>query len=176
VIWINGTFGVGKTTVAQEVLRLLPESRLFDPESVGVLVAQHLPDRTFTDFQQLPLWRRLVPVVAEELARFTGQGLVAVQTVLVEQYWIELRAGLAETGLRPALVLLDAEPEVVRDRILGDDVEGQAERWRLDHLAVYAAARPWLVQAADLVVDTGESPPERAAARIVERLSRTVRT
>ncbi len=44
----------------------------------------NLADHEFTNFQHLPPWRTLVPVVADEVARVTGQGLVAVQTVLHE--------------------------------------------------------------------------------------------
>jgi hypothetical protein len=49
IIWLNGTFGAGKTTTAAELLTLLPGSRLFDPETVGFMlrpnrVADALPD------------------------------------------------------------------------------------------------------------------------------------
>ena len=82
LVWINGTFGVGKTTTA----RALHERAgwpVFDPEHVGYLVGGHLRDHEFDDFQDLAPWRRLVPVVANELFEFRGQPtLVAVQSVL----------------------------------------------------------------------------------------------
>jgi len=31
VVWINGAFGVGKTSVAEELVTLLPGAILFDP-------------------------------------------------------------------------------------------------------------------------------------------------
>jgi len=62
IIWLNGTFGVGKTTTAAQLVGDLPDARLFDPEYVGYLVAEHLRDHQFTDFQQLappaPGWCR----------------------------------------------------------------------------------------------------------------------
>jgi Mg-chelatase subunit ChlI len=33
--WINGAFGAGKTTLAEELHRRLPETILYDPEYVG---------------------------------------------------------------------------------------------------------------------------------------------
>lgn len=33
IIWLNGTFGAGKTTTAHELAKLVPGSRLFDPET-----------------------------------------------------------------------------------------------------------------------------------------------
>ena len=35
IVWLNGTFGAGKTTAAHELLDLLPGSTLYDPELLG---------------------------------------------------------------------------------------------------------------------------------------------
>ena len=98
IIWINGTFGVGKTTTANALLKG-SSWRLFDPEHVGFLLAGNLRDLEFDDFQDLPPWRELVPAVADEIYRFTGpEGMVAVQTVLVADYWDELVRGSPIAG------------------------------------------------------------------------------
>ncbi|MEU4715141.1 hypothetical protein AB0F73_15975 [Micromonospora purpureochromogenes] len=34
IVWLNGAFGAGKTTVAAELCRRLPGARRFDPEWV----------------------------------------------------------------------------------------------------------------------------------------------
>ncbi|WP_224046664.1 hypothetical protein [Arthrobacter sp. NicSoilB4] len=47
------------------------------------MLAHSLKGQAFTDFQDLPAWRTLVPAVALEIRRHTGQDLVAVQTVLM---------------------------------------------------------------------------------------------
>ncbi|MEY4582409.1 MAG: hypothetical protein RL701_7112, partial [Pseudomonadota bacterium] len=65
VILINGSFGVGKTTVARVLRRLLPGSRIYDPEQLGFVLqrlARWLPlrGRGTDDFQDLVLWRRSV--------------------------------------------------------------------------------------------------------------------
>jgi adenylylsulfate kinase-like enzyme len=44
IVWLNGTFGAGKTTTAPEVVTRLPEARIFDPEHVGFLLRQVLPE------------------------------------------------------------------------------------------------------------------------------------
>ena len=41
-------------------------------EWVGYLLVNNLADYEFSDFQQLSPWRTLVPVVADEIVRFTG--------------------------------------------------------------------------------------------------------
>ena len=164
IVWINGTFGVGKTSTATRLVADDPRLRLFDPEWVGYLLVNNLADHPVTDFQHLPPWRTLTPIVADEVVRFTGQSLVAVQTVLVEEYWHEIVEGLARLGHDVVHVVLKADPDVVRRRIDSDKIETTARAWRHRHLDAYATARDWLIPAADLVVDTTRlSIPEAAA-------------
>jgi hypothetical protein len=99
IIWLNGTFGAGKTTTATYLAGRLANARHFDPEQVGYLLMRTLEDHEFKDFQDLPPWRELVPVFTETIARFTGQHLIAVQTVLREDYWHELTEGFKRTQL-----------------------------------------------------------------------------
>ena len=154
IVWLNGTFGAGKSSTAAELAGILPGARQFDPEDVGYMLKANLADQDFTDFQQLPPWRTLVPVVMAEVAALTGQHLIAVQTVLTESYWRELIAGLAARSLEVFHVVLHADPAVLERRIRADTVEPRACQWRLDHLGEFAAARQWLEPAADLVIDS----------------------
>ena len=110
IVWLNGTFGVGKTTVS------------------GHLSA---------------------------INQVTGQHLVAAQSVLVEGYWREILAGLADLRHDVFHVLLDADAGTLHARIDADDDEPVRIRpWRHRHVEVYESALDWLRPAADLVVDT----------------------
>ncbi len=168
LIWINGTFGAGKTTTARSLVEQRPALRLFDPEWVGYMLTSNLQGIAIDDFQDLAAWRQLVPVVARHLTEISGQHLVAVQTVLSEAYWHELRGGLAAEGLEVFHVVLDADPDTLRARILADAEERSAQEWRLDHLPLYAASRAWLLDAADLVVDTASLGPDAVARAIAD--------
>ena len=117
IIWLNGTFGVGKTATALELAQTIPNARLFDAETVGYLLMATLQDHEFSDFQDLPPWRTLVPVVTSEIARFTGQHLLATQSVLNETYWKELRQGFSQHALDVFHVVLHADPETLARRI-----------------------------------------------------------
>lgn len=130
-------------------------------------------DHEFTDFQQLAPWRTLVPLVAAEIADFTGQDLVAVQTVLDQGFWAELRAGMTGLGHRVVHVLLDAPADVLHARIDADPDGFDIRGWRHAHVGPYAEARPWLTAAADQVVDVGESTPDEAATQILDHLDFT---
>jgi hypothetical protein len=54
IIWLNGTFGVGKTTTAAALNGQLPGWRLFDPETVGLMLRGALADHPVSDFQHWP--------------------------------------------------------------------------------------------------------------------------
>jgi len=52
IIWINGGFGEGKTTLAQELDRRLTDAVVYDPEDVGLMLWKWM--RPNGDFQHLP--------------------------------------------------------------------------------------------------------------------------
>jgi hypothetical protein len=166
IIWLNGTFGAGKTTTARQLATRLGNSRVFDPELVGYLLVSALDDHEFKDFQDLPPWRQLVPVVTAAIAGFTGQHLIAVQTVLREDYWNELAQGLARAQLDIFHVLLHVDADELTGRIEADEREASARQWRLDHLGDYQRAQPWLQAAADLVIDSTRLPVAEVADQI----------
>ncbi len=69
IVWINGAFGAGKTSVARHLLARRPGIRLFDPEQIGFMLRRMLPDVRPDDFQDLPIWRELtVKLIAEAAA------------------------------------------------------------------------------------------------------------
>ncbi len=168
-IWLNGTFGVGKTTTAAR-LAATTDRRVFDPEHVGYMLQANLGDvmssAGITDFQHLAPWRVLVPQVARSIVDVTGADLVLVQSVLVEEYWSELRTGLYAVGLPVFHVVLEADEATMRDRIEHDQLEAGARDWRLEHLAAFREARPWMVASADLVLDTTNLSVGQVAAEI----------
>lgn len=164
IIWLNGTFGAGKTTTSKEVVSLLPGSRLFDAEKVGEMLCHMLgaPER---DFQDFPPWRGLVVETARQVLDHVGGTLVVTQTVLVEAYWRELHEGLTRAGVPVHHFLLHTDRDTLVERIETDiKPEGAgARQWRLDHLDDYERALPWLRREARVVDTTGVPPAEVAA-------------
>jgi hypothetical protein len=74
------------------------------------------------------------------------------QTILTCAYLAQIFAGLREAGLRVFHVLLDADEEILRQRI--------------------RASRSWMIPAADVVVDTGRWTLSSAAHQIADALRR----
>jgi hypothetical protein len=74
IIWLNGGFGAGKTTLAQELGKRLPDAVVYNPEDVGLMLWKWLPPEG--DFQHLPSWRELVVATAVSLRRHHADTLI----------------------------------------------------------------------------------------------------
>ena len=172
IIWINGTFGAGKTTTCTELARLLEgTSAIYDTEFVGYLLrSPMLPIEPVEDFQQWPLWRSLVVEAGRQIRDYTGSSLLVPQTVLVEQYWNEIAAGFAKENIPVRHFCLHTDRDTLVSRIETDHVEAGASQWRLDHLDGYEQARSWLTDAAS-TIDTTEKSPHEVAKEIMSHLN-----
>ncbi|MFI1225835.1 MULTISPECIES: AAA family ATPase [unclassified Streptomyces] len=168
IIWLNGTFGAGKTTTAKEVTSLLPDSRLFDTEKVGEMLC-HVLGAPEKDFQDFPPWRGLVVETARQVLDHVGGTLVVTQTVLVEAYWQEIHDGLTRAGIPVHHVLLHTDRDTLVGRIETDTApeSAGARQWRLDHLSAYERALPWLRREAREIDTTGVLPG-RVARTVVQ--------
>ena len=51
IYWINGSYGVGKTTIAECLVKELKKAYIFDPEAVGNAVKDNHPEELiYRDF------------------------------------------------------------------------------------------------------------------------------
>ena len=168
IVWLNGTHGVGKTTASALVQQRIPGSRVLDAEKVGVTLMDITPGLPATDnFQHWPPWRPLVVETARHVLAYVGGTLIMPMTVLVEQYWREISAGLAEHGIPIRHFVLHADEQTLRQRIAKDDPQNLSS-FRHDYLEPYAeAARTWLHAAAE-VIDTTNRTPDQVADQIAK--------
>ncbi|MCY9696749.1 AAA family ATPase [Paenibacillus alginolyticus] len=87
IIMINGAFGAGKTTAANELLPFVPNSMIFDPEEIGymlrklVTVEDRLVHERTDDFQDLEMWRVLTVKTAAELKSTYNKHLIVPMTI-----------------------------------------------------------------------------------------------
>lgn len=163
IIWLNGTFGVGKTTTATELTKLVPAARIFDTEFIGAMLNHVLASEPVDDFQSWPPWRRLVVDTATHILDYVGGVLVVPQSVLVHKYWREIRTGIEQAGIPLHHTVLHAHRDELRRRIETDTASATAQQWRLDHLDAYQAARSWHHDEADVIDTTGLDPAQVAA-------------
>jgi hypothetical protein len=148
IIWINGGFGAGKTTLAEELHRRLPDAVVYDPEDVGVMLWKWMPPNG--DFQDLPSWRELVVATAVSLRRHHADTLIVPMTLIRAAYQAEILGGLAAAGEEVLHVFLELDAGVLRQRIkdrvlytADPKVDQSVREFCLSHVdtAVDAAAR-----------------------------------
>ncbi|MEW2178672.1 NUDIX domain-containing protein [Streptomyces sp. NPDC005406] len=181
IVWINGAFGAGKTSAARELIDLLPNSTFYDPELTGTGLGSLLPQKRFaevTDFQDLPIWRRLVVDTAAALLAEVGGVLVVPMTLLRQEYRDEIFGGLASRRIAVRHVLLSPEETILRQRIahraeFPDDpakTDGTG-RWAYDRIETYRSALDWISRDAHTIDNSALTPRETA-----ERIADAVRT
>ncbi|MEW2511963.1 NUDIX domain-containing protein [Streptomyces sp. NPDC046870] len=178
VVWINGAFGAGKTTTARELIELIPNSALFDPEVLGGALTHLLPPKRLAevgDFQDLPIWRRLVVDTAAAMLAELGGTLVVPMTLLRQEYRDEIFGGLAARRITVRHLLLAPAETILRERIAGREIppdlpdgEMRVRQWSYDHIEPYRAAlASWLTADAH-PVDTSDLTPYQTAVRIAD--------
>ncbi|GGY89418.1 NUDIX domain-containing protein [Streptomyces nitrosporeus] len=176
IVWINGAVGAGKTSAACELVDLIPNSTFYDPEVTGAQLHHLLPRKKLaevTDFQDLPIWRRMVvDTAAAMLAEMPGV-LVVPMTLLRQEYRDEIFGGLASHRIPVRHVLLSPEETILRqrmaDRARCDDGPEPAGRRDHEHIGPYREALDWITGDA-LTIDTSALTPQETAARIAEAL------
>ncbi|MEU0524986.1 NUDIX hydrolase [Streptomyces niveus] len=183
IVWINGAFGAGKTSTARELIDMIPNSTLYDPGVTGAGLRELLPQKRLaevSDYQDLPIWRRLVVDTAAALLDDAGGVLVVPMTLLRQEYRDEIFGGLASRRIPVRHVLLALDETILRGRIAGrasgadaaDDPARteRARQWAYEHIEPYGAALGWLTADA-LVVETGGLTPAQSAAIVADAVS-----
>jgi predicted kinase len=115
IIWINGGFGAGKTTLAAELHRRLPDAIVYNPEDVGLMLWKWMPPSG--DFQHLPSWRELVVATALSLRQHHATTLIVPMSLIRDAYRAEILGGLAAAGEDVLHVFLEAGAAVLRQRL-----------------------------------------------------------
>lgn len=117
LIWINGTFGVGKTQAAHELQRRLPGSIVSDPELPGLAIQRMYPPHLRIDFQDTPWW---APVITEVLADLSAKHpghVIVPMTLAHNERHAQIMDGLRAAGCDIHQVTLLAAGDVVLRRL-----------------------------------------------------------
>ncbi|SCK08118.1 ADP-ribose pyrophosphatase YjhB, NUDIX family [Streptomyces sp. WMMB 714] len=167
IVWLNGAYGAGKTTVAHELADLLPGSMLCEPELIGAGLRCMLPKERLAqidDYQQLPSWRRLVADTAAALLTEVPGPLIVPMTLLRQDYRDEIFGALAARRIPVQHVLLHADETILRARLEQRTyTDGQSDTvWCREQLPAYRAALGWLGEDAHTVETSGLTPRQTA--------------
>jgi hypothetical protein len=174
IIWINGAFGAGKTTLAEELQRRLPEAMPFDPEYVGYILIKWVPPSASGDFQDIPLWRKLVAEFAIGMSADYGRPLIVPMTLVNHGSREEIFGLIRQAGLPVLHVFLDVPAEELRRRIdaqvlVEDNADQDAEARSFRHRNVERGVQARAGLPADTLVLPGERHTPAELADLVLR-------
>lgn len=180
IVWINGAFGAGKTTLADALHERMPNALSFDPEYVGFLLRRWVPEPP-ADFQDIPLWRKLTAEFAIGLCREYQRPLIVPMTLVDATYRAKIFELISAADVELVHVFLDVPAEELRRRIneqvlVPDDAhrDTQAREFRLGNIDRSVAARSGL-PTGTLVLRGDELTPEQLAERVVEAVAARLR-
>jgi AAA domain len=176
IVWINGAFGAGKTTLSEELERRVPDAMMFDPEYVGSILRRWVPPAESGDFQDIPAWRTLTAEFALTLRADYQRPLIVPMTLVNPVYQEEIFGRLRKAGERIVHVFLEVPAEELHRRIdaqvLTDDPEFNAAASAFRHRNVErcVAARADL-PADTLVLRSDLHTPAELAGRVLEAMN-----
>jgi predicted component of type VI protein secretion system len=162
IIWLNGGFGAGKTTLAEELHGRVPGAVVYNPEDVGLMLWKWM--RPNDDFQHLPSWRELVVATALSLRRHHADTLIVPMSLIRDDYRREILGGLAEAGEDVLHVFLQADAGVLRERVNA--------RVGIPHnLGANQSAREWALSRVDAATVAATRQPDGTLMLRSDRLT-----
>ncbi|GGS91464.1 MULTISPECIES: AAA family ATPase [Streptomyces] len=176
LVWINGAFGSGKTTLVEELRSRWPDALVFDPEMIG-FVLRRIVDVPTGNFQDLTLWRRQVATMAIGLVEEYRQPVLVPMTLIDPAHVDEIFSALRESGVEVLHFFLKVPPEVLVERIDGrsftpDDPsrDEQVRAWCKAQIPACLATAATLSQ--DTIFLDGELPSHKLADAVLERANK----
>ena len=164
VYWLNGAYGVGKTTVAKRLLPLLRNAHLFDPELVGDGIRDNYPEGLFCEtYEEYPIWLETNYRLLKDLYERYDGDVVAPMTLLREASYTAVIQRLMGEGVPVKYIFLDCDEATLRHRLV-DLGREKPDSWCVRHIPACLAA-----QAADthaVHIDTVDRSPESIAREI----------
>ena len=123
IIMINGAFGVGKTSVAIDLIQHVNNSMIFDPEEIGFMLRNIInkeirtKHETTDDFQDLELWRKLTVHVAKDLIDTYKMNLIIPMTIYKKEYFDYIYRGFKEIDRDTYHFCLTSSLDVIHKRL-----------------------------------------------------------
>jgi len=174
IVWVNGAFGSGKSTLVDALRPRWPEALVYDPEMVGYVLREIIEVPT-GDFQDLRLWRRQVASLAVGLIEEYQRPVLVPMTLVNPGYADEIFGALTDAGITVHHFFLKVSPEVLVKRIDGrsftpddPDKDEQVRQWCKDRIGACTAATSTLP--GDTVFLDGELGPQELADSVLARV------
>ncbi|MFF1695445.1 AAA family ATPase [Streptomyces sp. NPDC058257] len=174
IVWVNGAFGSGKSTLVDELRSRWPEALICDPEVVGYVLREIVEVPT-GDFQDIRLWRRQVADLAVGLVEEYRRPVLVPMTLVNPGYAGEIFGALEDAGIGVHHFFLKVSREILEQRIDGrsftpdnPEQDEKVRRWCKDRIALCTAAADTLP--GGTVFLDGELTPQELAGQVLDRV------
>lgn len=118
IVWLNGAFGSGKTSVSKELYNRLEQAVLFDPEDTGIFLRRSVPNAfEHSDFQDHPLWVKLNYEILEHLYSEPHSYIIVPMTIVEKDKYDGLITKLRNNNMDVRVVSLFAEATTIAKRL-----------------------------------------------------------
>jgi deoxyadenosine/deoxycytidine kinase len=136
ILVINGSFGVGKTTVGQLLRQQIFSSRLYNPECTGSILVRlpaqfRLKGSGTDDFQDIDLWRKSVIYGTKIFRVFARNTVIVPMAFSRRDYFDEIISGMSNFDDQIIVYCLQAEMTTILKRLKkrGEKIESEEGNW-----------------------------------------------
>ena len=136
ILFVNGSFGVGKTTVGRILREQIKGSVLYNPEWTGS-VLMRLPFKFrgsgTDDFQDVDLWRKSVVSGIKIFRRFARETVIVPMAFYRKDYLDEIVGGVRKFDKQVRVFCLKGSLETMLERLekRGENIEAGEDNWSI---------------------------------------------
>ncbi|MGW3043805.1 AAA family ATPase [Kitasatospora sp. NPDC001159] len=118
IIFVNGPFGVGKSTTTALLAERLPQALVINPEDLGHMLWAQLPAPLRTEeFELEPLWPPLTHCMIDQAARTYDRPIVVPMTIARHAVFDQIVQPLRDAGHDVRHFTLLAPAAAIRNRL-----------------------------------------------------------
>lgn len=120
IIWLNGAFGSGKSTIAELLRSKIELSHIYDPEQVGYFLWHVFPEnmKKKGDFQDLEIWRSINYQIIKHMYDNYEGTLIIPMTITNMDYYNQIIGNFINDGVKIYHFVLDADKENIKKRLI----------------------------------------------------------
>ena len=134
IIWLNGAYGVGKTTIGKLLKDELRPSFIFDPEAVGNGIRDNYPEELFYEtFEQYDIWLKTCYEILKDISSHYDGTIIVPMTLLFKKSYQWIIRPLKEKGIDVRYIFLDADYETLYKRMVESGRE-EKDSWCVNHI------------------------------------------
>ena len=172
ILWINGAFGSGKSSVAEAINKKISRSFVYDPEQVGYFLWNVFPDemKRKGDFQHIAIWREFNYKILKHINDNYNGVIIVPMTIYIKQYYDEIIGKLIADGVSINHYILSATKQTIVNRLLQ---RGDSENdWAAQHID--ACINAYETDISEVKIITDDKSIDEICSEIINRFEITV--